>query len=39
MHEPLPHCEKRFVKIEAALEDNGAWGMKTKVAKNVGLVE
>ena len=29
----LPECEKRLAKIEAALEDNGAWGIKTKTAK------
>ena len=29
----LPACEKRFTKIESALEDNGAWGIKTKVAQ------
>ena len=28
-----PICEKRFTKIESALEDNGAWGIKTKVAQ------
>ncbi len=34
MDKPLnPVCERRFSKIEAALEDNGAWGIKTKVAK------
>ena len=26
-------CEKRFARIENTLEDNGSWGMKTKVAK------
>lgn len=33
MHEPLPTCESRFARIESALEDNGAWGIKTKVAQ------